>query len=143
MSTPEPFADSDDYVNRGYDASAWPSTAVLSMKLAEASRYLRSQSVYPGIDQDITEDILDEELVKDVVCAMVSRAEPIEGVPIGAESMQVSVDIFHRTIKFSGGGASQLYLSQEDKCKLGIGGQQTYSVGLLPPEDWPEDDPAA
>lgn len=139
---PEPFANEEDYTNRGYSAQAWPTSAVLTTKLAEASRYLRSPRIYPGIDHDIAEEILDAELVKDVVCAMVNRATPVESVPAGAESMQMSVDVFQRTTRFIG-GASQLYLSKEDKRKLGIGGQQAYSVDLLPREYWPEDDPAA
>lgn len=127
----EPFAIDQDYTDRGYAAQAWPSTAVLNMKLAEASRYLRSRRVYPDIDHDIAEDDLDPELVKDVVCAMVGRAAPMDDTPPGAESTQVGVDIFQRSWKFGGGGASQIYLSEEDERKLGIGGH-AYSIDHLP-----------
>lgn len=132
---PAPFANATDYIDRGYSVQAWPTEEVLTMKLAEASRYLRSPRVYPTIDADIAAEILDPELVKDVVCAMVNRAAPVEGTPAGAESTQMGVDIFQRTTKFGGGGANQLYLTKEDRKKLGIGGQRAYSVDLIP-EDY-------
>lgn len=129
--TTAPFATDTDYIERGYDADAWGSVNVLNMKLAEASRYIRSQS--KSIDERIEDGDLDPELVKDVVCAMVARTEPMDEVPMGAESMQVGVDLFQRSVKFGGGGASQLFLTKEDRKKLGIGGQKAFAIDLAPP----------
>ena len=135
----ESFASPQDYEDRAYDAGPW-TPAQLAMKLSEASRMVRDQA--PQTDKRIalepgTAGYLDQERVKDIVCAMVSRAVPLTdlGVPMGATSMQVGVDVFQKSLQFGGnqsGGASALYISKAERKSLGIGVQRIFSIDLMP-----------
>lgn len=130
----EPFANALDYKARGFDQGDW-STDVLNMRLAEASRKVRARA--RNVDDRIRSGDLDPDLVADIVCAMVSRAAPIDGglpIPGGAETAQVSVDLFQQSFRFGSGGAAALYFTREERRTLGIGGSTVSSVDLLGPD---------
>lgn len=121
MSTLPAFADTTDYALRGLPQGTW-TEPVLAMKLAEASRKVRARA--PDVDAHIEAGKLDAALVTDIVCAMVSRAVPLEGdfpIPGGAQSMQVGVDVFQQSVRFGQGGAAALYFTKEERRTLGIG----------------------
>lgn len=126
---PAPFAVDSDYTARGHDGAAWGQT--LDMKLEQASRLIRSHA--PWIDQWIEDSQIDRGLVTDIACEMVARAAPLTdmGVPLGATSAQVGVDVFQRSLQFggqTGGGAGALYLSKNEKRSLGITGQKAFTI---------------
>lgn len=123
------FATADDYTARGNDATPWGTS--LDMKLAEASRIIRSEA--PDVDARIEKDLLDAERVIDIVCAMVSRAVPLVdlGIPQGVESAQIGVDVFQQSLRFgpqTGGGAGALYLSKNERRSLGVGVQRAFMI---------------
>lgn len=132
----EPFATAFDYQDRAYEQGAW-TEAQLDMKLAEASRIVRDAA--PNVDDRIADKRLDLERVKDIVCAMVARAKPLTdiGIPFGADSTQIGVDVFQKTVRFgaaSGGGAGALYLSKDERRTLGVRTQRAFTIDLMPPE---------
>lgn len=133
MELPTTFAVNTDYTARGYDADAWGDA--LEMKLSQASRLIRSHA--PWIDQWIEESRIDPDLVTDITCEIVSRAAPLTdlGVPQGATSAQVGVDVFQQSFQFggqTGGGAGALYLSKNEKRSLGITGQKAFTIKVGP-----------
>lgn len=131
VASPAPFATSEDYTRRGLDQGPW-TTEVLNTKLAEASRKIRERA--KTVDARISAGTLDAELVADIACAMVSRAVPMETglqVPSGAQSAQVSVDIFQQSIRFGAGGAAALFFTREERRTLGIGGGRVAFVDPL------------
>lgn len=139
VATPEPFADDTDYQTRGLDQGPW-TTDVLNAKLAEASRKVRARA--KSVDARIAAGTLDRALVTDIVCAMVSRAVPLEGgipIPSGAETAQLSVDLFQQSFRFGSGGAAALYFTKEERRTLGIGGSRVAYVDLLGQDNEDED----
>lgn len=129
--TPKPFAEPEDYANRSYDMGPWSDPA-LTVKLGEASRLIRAE--YPRTDERITAEKLDKERVIDIVCAMVSRAVPLTdlGIPAGAETAQIGVDVFQQTLKMGptgSGGSGAIYLTKAERRSLRDGG--AWEVDLL------------
>lgn len=126
----EPFAVTKDYTARGYDASKF-ATGVLNMRLAAASRHLRALS--STIDARVTAGTLDEALVTDVVCAMVARTVPSEGME-GVQAVQMSSGPFgqSRTLANPGG---DLYLTKGERRTLGISSQRAFSVSMIGDDD--------
>lgn len=130
MLANEPFATAIDYGDRAYDSSVW-TPEQLQMKLAEASRLVRDAA--PNVDARIEAGNLDRERVTDIVCAMVARAVPLTdiGIPFGANSSQIGVDIFQKTVSFgaaNSGGSGALYLSKSERQSLGIGTQRAFTI---------------
>lgn len=130
-----PFAHPADYARRGYDSSVW-AEGVLAERLAMASREVREADRtidarvqrFEDPDQD---GGLDPEIVADVVCAMVARSAPVDDVPMGAETSQLSVDIFQRSFRFSaGGGAGAISMWPSERKKLGIRSRAASIDGL-------------
>jgi hypothetical protein len=75
-----------------------------------------------------------------VVCArMVRQAFPPGSddlsFPLGAESTQIGVGPFQRTIKFAGGGSGRLWLGPDERRELGLRAHKAFSVDMLP-EGW-------
>lgn len=125
-----PFATHTDYTARGYDASKFETTAVLDMRLAAASRFVRAQC--PGVDDRLnaTPPELDSDLVVDIVCKMVQRSVPSDDLA-GIESVQESMGPFaqsRRPVNPSG----DLYLTKGERKSLGCGGQRAGSVQMGP-----------
>lgn len=130
IEVPVLYADATDYENRAYAAEPWTDSQ-LEFKLGEASRMIRDQA--PQTDARILAGQLDLERVKDIVCAMVSRAKPLTdlGIPMGTESAQIGVDIFQKTVRFGqNAGAGALYFSKSERKTLGIGQQRIWSIDL-------------
>lgn len=128
---PNPFAAHVDYVKRSHDAGPWNDDQ-LDEKLAEASRLVRDE--YPRTDDRIVAEKLDKERVTDIVCAMVSRAVPLTdlGIPAGAETAQIGVDVFQQTLKMGptgSGGSGAIYLTKAERRSLRDGG--AWEVDLL------------
>lgn len=130
MAPKIPFATPDDYEDRGYSHGPW-SDDVLQAQLAMASRKIRERA--KGIDERIENEDVDADSVMDIVCAMVSRAVPIEGmsIPAGAESFQFGVDVFQQSVRLGSGGATALYFTKEERKVLGIGSSRVAFVDLL------------
>ena len=121
-----PFATHTDYATRGYTS---PYTdQVLDARLAAASRFLRAQCA--DVDDRLAADppTLDVELVVDIVCAMVHRSIPADGLA-GVDSVQQSAGPFsesRRLVNPSG----DFYLTKSERRSLGCGGQRAFSVPL-------------
>lgn len=118
------YASAQDYESRAYDTGPW-TTDQITMKLAEASRKIRAE--YPRTDARIESEALDKDLVTDIVCATVSRAVPLTdlGIPAGAETAQIGVDVFQQTVKMGptgAGGAGALYFTKAERRLLRDGG---------------------
>lgn len=128
VESPAPFAQSQDYTDRGFDASAW-TIGVLDMRLAAASRWLRQNA--PGIDDRIDSGELDPELVADIVCTMVARTAPVEDFPDGIESTQWSAGPYQQSTKRLN-PHGDFYLTKQEKHTLGVGGGRAWSIDLLP-----------
>ena len=126
MAAPEPFAESSDYTARGYDATSF-ADGVLNTRLAAASRHVRALS--PGIDQRIADTVLDAALVVDVVCAMVARTVPAQGLE-GVQTLQQSSGPFGRSLTMAN-PTGDLYLSRSERRTLGISSQRAFSVSLV------------
>lgn len=124
MAQPTPFALHTDYTARGYDATRFASTEVLNARLAAASRHVRAR--VRGVDARIEAGTLDVELVKDVVCGMVARSVPVEGLE-GLSSYQETVGPFQSTVR-PANSTGDLYLTKGDRVALGVGGQRAGSI---------------
>lgn len=120
------FAVDSDYIGRGYDSSSF-ATGVLTARLGAASRHLRSRS--KDIDARITAGTLDEDLVIDVVCAMVARTVPAQGME-GVTSLQTSVGPFQDSVRLANPGGD-LYLTKGERLSLGISSQRAFSVSMV------------
>lgn len=129
--TPQPpsFATVKDYEARKDTAGKWGDR--LQMKLDEASRMI--VDVAPHVPAWIEEGRLYAESVTDIVCEMVARAVPLTdmGIPQGVESAQMGVDVFQQSLRFgsqAGGGSGALYISKQERKRLGIGTQRAFTV---------------
>lgn len=122
----DPFATPADYTLRGYDAAKFPGQEVLSERLAAASRKVRNLD--RDIDARIDDGDLDPDLVADVVCAMVARTVPADGME-GVHTLQTSVGPFQDSVRLANPGGD-LYLTKGERRDLGIGGQRAFSVSL-------------
>lgn len=125
---PEPLATHADYAARGY-ANPYDTTAILDQRLAGASRFVRAPNRAPLIDDQILEGVIDPELVKDVICAMVARAAPNE--------MTGFTQFNEGAGPFQQGGtvanpSGDFYLTKQEKKSLGIGGGSAFMIDLLP-----------
>ena len=130
--TPKPsFATTTDYAERGFDAGVW-TPSVLTVRLASASRWLRARAA--DIDERITDGFLDADLVTDVVCTMVARTVPLEDLPMGLESSQITAGQYSQSNKRTN-PHGDFYLTKQEKETLGINRQGAFSVNLLPNPD--------
>lgn len=121
------FATTDDLAARWRLLSETEEITATAL-LDDASAFVRAEC--RGIDQRITDDLLDAAIPLAVVCSMVKRAMAA-GDLAGVASQQEMAGPFSRGLTFSN-PTGDLYLSKQERRHLGFGGVRAGNVGLAP-----------
>jgi hypothetical protein len=127
----EPLADPTHYTEGGFG----PAFDGLPSLLARASRIVRAECAASGVDIDewIASGRVDQDLVADVVCDIVSYQQ--SGPGLGVESVQQGAGPYQETLKYSSPVGS-LSFTKVHRKRLGIPTQRAFEVDLLArPED--------
>jgi len=131
----EPFANAQDVADRWRPLSSDEQQTALTL-LGDASAYVRAEC--PGIDARVTAATLDPDLVKAVTCAMVKRAM-VGGVDLaGVSNEQQTAGPFMRGLTYSN-PLGDLYLTRQERRRLGYGGVRAGNVALADEAIFAED----
>lgn len=122
----DPFATVDD-LKSGWLGFPEGEEALAGVLLARASRLIRAE--VPDVDAQIQDGKLDQELVGDVVCAMVKRAMLNEDTA-GVSNTQETTGPFSQTFTFAN-PSGDLYLLKSERSRLLGGVQRAFSIDLL------------
>jgi hypothetical protein len=110
--------------------------ATATVLLNDASATIRAECA--GIDARITAETLDPDLVKATACAMVKRSM-LAADQAGISSQQETVGPFSRGLQFSN-PLGDLYLTRQERRRLGYGGVRAGSAPMGPVALYVEDD---
>lgn len=123
----EPFATPDDLADRWRPLSE-AEQARAAVLLSDASAIIRTLS--PGIDAKIANDLLDPDVPRAIVCAMVKRVMQGPSDLDGVSQTQQTAGPFSRGVSFAN-PSGDLYLTKTEKQRLGIGAQRAANIDLL------------
>jgi hypothetical protein len=100
--------------------------AMATVLLDDASAIVRSECA--GIDARITAELVDADLVKATVCAMVKRSM-LAADQAGVSSQQETIGPFSRGVQFTN-PLGDLYLTRQERRRLGYGGVRAGSAPM-------------
>jgi hypothetical protein len=132
----DPFAFAQDVAARWRPLSA-TETATAATLTVDASVIVRAEC--SGIDARITAETLDADLVKQVVATMVKRA--MVGGPelAGVSNEQETAGPFMRGVTYAN-PLGDLYLTRQERRRLGYGGVKAGSAPMADPDLYVEDE---
>jgi hypothetical protein len=110
--------------------------ATATVLLDDASAIVRAECA--GIDTRITDELVDADLVKATVCAMVKRSM-LAADQAGVSSQQETIGPFSRGVQFTN-PLGDLYLTRQERRRLGYGGVRAGSAPMAPVALYLEDD---
>lgn len=122
----DPFATVDD-LKSGWLGFPEGEEALAGVLLARASRLIRAEVA--DVDAQVQDGKLDQELVGDVVCAMVKRAMLNSGTP-GVSNTQETAGPFQQTFTYTN-PSGDLYLLKAERSRLLGGVQRAFTIDLI------------
>jgi hypothetical protein len=131
------YATTADLEARWRPLSSGQETSTASTLLADASVFIRAEC--PGIDQKVTDLLVDEELLTATVCAMVKRAMVGGEDLAGVSNEQETAGPFMRGRTYSN-PLGDLYLTRQERRRLGYGGVRAGNVPMAAVELFEEDE---